>query len=218
MLTQTVKGNQMIARPEGWKSGYFDSLTAIYFMPLDKVLWPISLILLVVGFWLSGWLEWVVLVLAISLVIWRAAFFWSNNSTKWRRFYNRISVGYARVAGAHLAICESHGIPFDPDQAWRAILNQFFSDQSTVDVFFSARDQWRQTFQSRDSLVTSIHNINPQATKGEIESHLKRLHEILTGPEPSRKVIATKAYMVSQYFGPAASEAFWIDLFKGNIQ
>jgi hypothetical protein len=205
-------------RPEGWKDGYFDYLTAIYFGPLDKVLWPISLIVLVIGFLLSGWLQWIVLILAMLLIIWRVAFFWSNNSAKWKRFYHRISLMYARVGGAHCAISESQGIPFDPDQAWRAILNQFCLDESTVDIFFLTRDRWRRTFQSQSSLLIAIHTINPQASESEIESHLARLREILTGQEPSRKVMATKAYMISQYFEPAASEAFWVDVFKGNIK
>jgi hypothetical protein len=188
------------------------ALTSIYVSQIEKIFWAVCLLLWLVGGLVSGW----VFIPAVLLTLYLAAFFYSNNSAKWRRFYFRISMIYAHVAGAQLLSCQEQEIPFDPDMAWRHILQSIYLDKEEVEAFFLVRDQWRKGCDP--NLFRQIaRKMNPAASQAELDSGAVRLTALFQDEKPGRKVIVTKGCLIQKHFGSNDYEAFWTDVFRGKI-
>src|SRR5208283_1563870 len=157
------------------------ALTSFYLYPLEKILWIVTLVLSLLGIFVSAW----VFIPAALVALWCAAFFYTNNSAKWRRFYHRISMIYASVAGAHLSLCEHQGIPFDPDMAWRSILQKLYPSHAEVEGFLSSRDLWRRDGDP-DLFERIIRKLNPAASKTQMDSGFAHLQTLLRDEEPGR--------------------------------
>jgi hypothetical protein len=140
-------------------------LSSVYLYPIEKILWLVCLLLWSLGLFASPW----IFIPAVLLTLYLGAFFYANNSTRWRRFYLRISMMYARVAGAQSSWCKRQGIPFDCDMAWRPVLEKIYPSKADVEAFLLLRYLWRRDCDR--SLVERItHKLNPAVSEAEIDS------------------------------------------------
>lgn len=189
------------------------ALTSIYLYPIEKIVWVVCLLLWLLGAFVSGW----IFIPALLLTLYRGAFFYGNNSAKWRRFYFRLSMIYASVAGAHLGLCDREGIPFDPDMVWRPILQNLYQDEAEAEFFLSSRDFWRQDC-DRDFFAPIMQTLNPRASEPELDSAFAHFRALLGDEKPSRKVLVTKAFLIQQHFSKQDCVSFWVEVFRGKLK
>ncbi len=150
------------------------ALTSLYFGRFEKILGVICALLWLIGGLVSSW----VFIPAVLLTVYLAAYFYSNNSAKWKRFYFRISMIYASVAGAQLFWCQERGIPFDPDMAWRHILGSIYLDEGEVECFLLLRDHWREDCDP-DLFQQIVRKLSPAAPQTELDSATTRFRVLL---------------------------------------
>lgn len=189
------------------------ALTSIYLYPAEKISWVVCMLLWLLGILVSVW----ILIPAVLLTLYLGVFFYSNNFAKWRRFYFRLSMFYARFAGAFLTECERQGLTFDPDMVWRAILRTLYPDELEVEFFLSSRDFWRQDY-GRSVFARIMQKVNPQATEAELHSAFAHFQSLFQDEKPSRKVLITKAFLIKQHFSAQDYESFWVEVFRGKLQ
>lgn len=193
-------------------------MTSLYVAPIEKLLWPLCLLLWVAVALTSGYLRWIVAAPTVLLTIWLVFYFFYHNAAKWRRFYFRLMVLYSRGAGAALTLCDSQGIPFDPDIVFSALLQRLYPTEPEIESFLRRRDRWRHGFEDHDMFAKTLRKAYPNASREQLDSTLSYLKTTLQSAEPSQKVLTTVAYLIQDQLGRQAAEDFWVRFIKGEVK
>jgi hypothetical protein len=109
------------------------------------------------------------------------------------------------------------GVAFDPDIVFSTLLQDVYPSQSEIENFFQTRDRWRKDFEGEKMFTKILCSLNPSLSGEHLSSALSNLRQTLRSEEPSKKVLATVAYLLQRKFGPEAAEWFWISSLKGRI-
>ncbi len=189
------------------------ALRSVYLCPVEKILWVVCLLLWLGGIFLSAW----ILIPAVLVTLYTGALSYTSTFPRWKSLYNRISMTYAYVAGAHAAACQEQGIPFDPDMAWRPILQELYESDDAVEKFLSFRDCWRLDG-DRASFERVMVRVDPAASKTQIDSRVDHFQAVIQDEQPSRKVMATKGFLIKQHFSAKEYESFWVEVLRGRLQ